>query len=79
MSAAHLRPLPSDPGALVRYRCPEDDGTAPARHLAFDARLPVLVQAFRHLPTRCICGAGLHHWMAERPAPWPAQTDGGAP
>jgi len=71
--SAHLRPLPADPGTLVRYRCPKDGGSDPARHLAFDVRLPVLVQAFQRLPTRCICGAGLHHWVADRPA----QTDGG--
>ena len=29
----HLRPLPDDPGALLRYRCPADTGDDPGRHL----------------------------------------------
>ena len=71
----HRRHLPDDPGALLRYRCPADLGDDPGRHLAFDLRLPVLMQALRKLPTRCTCGGELVHWMADRP-PYPARADG---
>ena len=77
MSAAHLRPIPTDPSELVRYRCPADAADALAQHLAFDVRIPLDVRAFRQLPTRCVCGVRLHHWITDRPAAGPAQTGAG--
>ena len=78
-NTAHLRPIPTEPGALLRYRCPADAGGDDVSHLAFDVRLPVLAKALRRLPTRCICGAWLHHWMDGHSETWPSQTDGGGP
>lgn len=65
MSTAHLRPIPTDPGELLRYRCIADvDPETPGDHLAFDVRLPLAVGALRRLPVRCVCGAKLVHWAA---------------
>ena len=47
--------------APMRLRCPADDGSDPARHLAVDVRMPVPVG--RALATlarlRCHCGAAM--------------------
>ena len=50
--------------APMRLRCPADDGSDPARHLALDVRLPLSLDAVPGLlralaRVRCPCGKTL--------------------